>query len=219
MGGTNHFYVASTLQLIQKMASSISKLFQLHHWLLSKKSKPFARNNNNIGNEKLWEVHKKNLFQGPLSGALWHFNKTFAKFAHSLALKLIQLFSKRKCNYQVRNDNQHWGWSSALQKWAIFNLMSRLRDTLAMFSTDSTASFDVNTRRGFCTEGVIFKCSCGIKRHFHSQPVCATVPNRLPQGGLNFIDKGFFCQHHHCSPSPPCSTTTLCSSTWRGKAL
>ena len=70
--------------------------------------------------------------------------------------------------------------------------MSRLLDTLARFSTDSTASFDVNTRRGFCTEGVIFKCTCGIKRHFHPQPVCATVPNRLPQGGLNLIDKGFF---------------------------
>ena len=66
--------------------------------------------------------------------------------------------------------------------------MSRLRDTLARFSTDSTASFDVNTRRGFCTEGVIFKCTCGIKRHFHPQPVCATVPNRLPQGGLIFFD-------------------------------
>ena len=157
-----------------------------------------ARNNNNIGSEKPWEVHKKNLFQGPLSGALWHFNKTFAKFAHSLALKLIQLFTKRKYNYQVRNNN-YWGRSPALQKWAIFNLMSRWRDTLAMFSTDSTASFDVNTRRGFCTEGVIFKCFCGLKRHFHPQPVCATVPNRLPQGGLNFIDKGFFCQHHHCS--------------------
>ena len=89
------------------------KTFPTSSLVVIKKSKPFARNNNNIGSVKLWEVHKKNLFQGPLSSALWHFNKTFAKFAHSLALKLIQLFSKRKYNYQVRNNN-HWGRSPSI---------------------------------------------------------------------------------------------------------
>ena len=186
MGGTNHFYVASTLQLIQKMASSILKLFQLHHWLLLK---------------------SRNLLQETTTISVL---RSSGKCTRKISSRV---------HYLVHSDilTKHLQ-SPALQKWAIFNLMSRLRDTLARFSTDSTASFDVNTRRGFCTEGVIFKCSCGIKRHFHSQPVCATVPNRLPQGGLNFIDKGFFCQHHHCFPSPPCLTTTLCSSTWRGKA-
>ena len=72
MGETNHFYVASTLQLIQKMAIDQLhfKTFPTSSLVVIKKSKPFARNNNNIGSEKLWEVHKKNLFQGPLSGAL-----------------------------------------------------------------------------------------------------------------------------------------------------
>ena len=70
MGGDKSFLCCFHIAADTEDGQLYFKTFPTSSLVVIKKSKPFARNNNNIGSEKLWEVHKKNLFQGPLSGAL-----------------------------------------------------------------------------------------------------------------------------------------------------